>query len=83
MPLTVYTVQILLLAAVPLLDTADGATGGAAIITYALPAFLTLTALSLVGASLWRRYVGAGPLERVLSWATRARHPIEQSTEPA
>lgn len=79
MPLTVYTVQILLLAAVPLLDTS----GSTAVVTYALPAFLALTALSLVGASLWRRFMGAGPLERLLSWATRARHPIERSTNPA
>ena len=68
MALSVYVTQILLLAtAAYLRDTSGG-------IDYpGFPLLVAMTVLSLLAATLWRRYLGQGPLERLLAAITRRR----------
>ncbi|WP_104193483.1 heparan-alpha-glucosaminide N-acetyltransferase domain-containing protein [Cryobacterium sp. Y82] len=64
MALTVYTVQILALTVI----------GGGAEIDYpGWPLLIGMLLLTFIGASLWRYFLGKGPLERLL--ATLARAP--------
>lgn len=67
MALTVYTLQIITLAIfAELRDSSGGA------IEYpGWPLLLGMSAASLVFASVWRRFLGKGPLERVMSVMTR------------
>ncbi|TFD75165.1 DUF418 domain-containing protein [Cryobacterium sp. Sr8] len=66
MALTVYTLQILLLA------VAVGVRDNFHTIDYpGWPLLLGMTFGSLVFVSLWRRFLGKGPLERGLAFATR------------
>ena len=68
MALSVYITQILVLAtAAHLRDTSGG-------VDYpGLPLLVGMTVLSLLAATLWRRYLGQGPLERLLAAITRPR----------
>ncbi len=77
MALSVYTAQIITLAIfVVLREDSNGA------IEYpGWPLLIGMTVLSLVVASLWRRSLGKGPLERVLAFLTRA--PRVQSSRQA
>lgn len=65
--LTVYTVQIVVLAMVA--NARD--TGGPDYPGW--PLLIGLAAASLIGASLWRYFLGRGPLERLLSAAAGGR----------
>ncbi|KGJ78534.1 hypothetical protein GY21_06775 [Cryobacterium roopkundense] len=67
MALTVYTLQILALAiCVALLERGGG-------IDYpGWPLLIGMLLASLIGASLWRYFLGTGPLERLFAAATRA-----------
>ncbi|TFD87836.1 heparan-alpha-glucosaminide N-acetyltransferase domain-containing protein [Cryobacterium serini] len=63
MALTVYTVQILALTVI----------GGGAEIDYpGWPLLIGMLLLTFIGASLWRYFLGKGPLERLLSTLARA-----------
>ena len=68
MALSVYITQILVLAtAAHLRDTSGG-------VDYpGIPLLVGMTVLSLLAATLWRRYLGQGPLERLLAAITRPR----------
>ena len=60
MPLTIYTAQLLVLAWY--IAVQPESTG----IDYPVPLFLALAVAAIVFAVLWRRFLGAGPLERLL-----------------
>jgi hypothetical protein len=66
MPLTVYTVQLIALsvyvAAQPVPDPY--------ITEYPFPLFLAMAVTAILFAMLWRRFLGAGPLERVMKAAS-------------
>jgi uncharacterized membrane protein YeiB len=64
MPLTIYTVQLVALAAYIALQPEP--TG----IEYPVPLFLAMAAAAIVVAVMWRRFLGAGPLERLLRLAS-------------
>lgn len=67
MSLTVYTLQILVLAGcVALLER------GAGIDYPGWPLLIGMLLISLVGASLWRYFLGKGPLERLFAAITRS-----------
>jgi len=66
MALSVYTLQILALALV-----SDLAESGADIDYPGWPLLIGLIAGALVFATLWRRFLGRGPLERLLTALTR------------
>jgi len=77
MPLTIYTLQILLLAVfVELRDSTDGA------IEYpGWPLLIGMTITALLFASLWRHFLGKGPLERALAAAAnRSPATVESSS---
>ena len=76
MALTLYTLQILTLAVFAGLREASGG----AIAYPGWPLLIGLTLTSLLFASLWRRFLGTGPLERVLALTTRA--PGSAGREP-
>ncbi|TFD59797.1 DUF1624 domain-containing protein [Cryobacterium suzukii] len=63
MALTVYTVQILALAVIA---------GGAEINYPGWPLLIGMLLLTFIGASLWRYFLGKGPLERLLAALARA-----------
>lgn len=64
MPLTIYTVQLVALAVyIELQPESFG-------IDYPLPLFLGLSLAAIVCAVLWRRFLGAGPLERLMRIAS-------------
>ncbi|MET8875553.1 heparan-alpha-glucosaminide N-acetyltransferase domain-containing protein [Nocardia sp. NPDC004604] len=72
LPLTVYAAHVISLAFVD--ERADGN-----------PAFfLWSVAIAAVGSLLWTRFLGRGPLERLVTWVTRAavrtRHPAPEPT---
>ncbi|SEM86019.1 DUF418 domain-containing protein [Cryobacterium sp. TMT1-3] len=62
MALTIYTVQILALAVVA---------GGTEIDYPGWPLLVGMLLLTLLGAGLWRQFLGKGPIERLLAWLTR------------
>ena len=64
MALTVYTLQIIALAVVA---------GGTEIDYPGWPLLVGMLLLTVLGAGLWRHFLGKGPLERLLAWLTRAR----------
>ncbi|KFF59690.1 hypothetical protein JF66_09555 [Cryobacterium sp. MLB-32] len=67
MPLTIYTLQILALTGCVLLIERGGG------VEYpGWPLLIGMLLLSLIGASLWRYFLGQGPLERLFAAATRA-----------
>lgn len=67
MSLTVYTLQIITLAVFSVLREESGGE-----IEYpGWPLLIGMTIASLVFASVWRRFLGKGPLERVLAYLTR------------
>jgi uncharacterized membrane protein YeiB len=71
MALTVYTAQVLTLAVFAVLRDD---TGG--FVEYpGWPLLIGMTLVSLVSASLWRHFLGRGPLERVLTILTRSPRP--------
>ena len=67
MALTVYTLQIITLAIFVVLR--DGS--GGAIEYPGWPLLIGMTLASLILASLWQRFLGKGPLERLLALLTR------------
>lgn len=75
MPLTVYTLQILVLSAASALRGA----GGWVPEYPGWPLLLGMTTSSLIVASLWHRYIGAGPLEHLLRWMTGPRIRLSAS----
>ena len=70
MALTVYTVQILVLAVIA---------GGTEIDYPGWPLLVGMLLLTLLGAGLWRQLLGKGPLERLLAWLTRAARKSQLS----
>lgn len=78
MPLTIYTMQILTLVVfVQLRDSSDGA------IEYpGWPLLIGMTIAALLFASVWRHFVGTGPLERVLAAAAYRSPAAVESSSP-
>ncbi|MFX0579850.1 hypothetical protein [Nocardia nepalensis] len=70
LPLTVYAGHVISLAVVE--QSPDGNTG----------LFLWSVAIAAIGSLLWTRILGRGPLERLLTWVTRAAVP-HPPTSPA
>ncbi|MCO1340225.1 hypothetical protein BJH93_15230 [Kocuria polaris] len=66
MPLTIYTLQVILFAGFgPLFD-----------VTNSWPFLFGITVVSLVGAWAWMRFVASqGPLERLVSWVSGRPNP--------
>ena len=77
MALTIYTLQIITLAVfVDLRDSTDGA------VQYpGWSLLIGMTIASLLFASLWRYFLGKGPLERMLAAASRAPGRAEQQPD--
>ena len=70
MALSIYTAQALALATAAYVRDTSGA------VEYpGWPVLIGLILIIFVSASLWRRYLGRGPLERMLSFITRRRPP--------
>ncbi len=70
MALTIYTLQIITLAVAADLRDTSGA------IDYpGWPLLIGMTAASIVFASVWRRFLGNGPLERLMTLITRVPGP--------
>jgi uncharacterized membrane protein YeiB len=70
MALTVYTLQIIVLAVIA---------NGTEIDYPGWPLLLWMLLLTFIGAALWRYFLGKGPLERVLATLTRAPSPGQLS----
>ncbi|SFR72241.1 Uncharacterized membrane protein [Agromyces sp. CF514] len=71
MPLTVYTLHLVVIALAVRTDPASGT-----ITDDSWPLLVGLVVGSMLFAWLWRRYVGRGPLEMLLRWASgRSRRP--------
>jgi len=66
MALTAYTAQILVLAFVIALEDEDWSPDYPG-----WPLMVGMTLTTILVASLWRRFLGRGPLERALAFATR------------
>jgi uncharacterized membrane protein YeiB len=64
MALSVYTLQIMVLAIV--------VAGGREVDYPGWPLLIWMLVVTLLGASLWRHFLGKGPLERLLASLTRA-----------
>ena len=70
MALSIYTAQTLALATAAYVRDTSGA------VEYpGWPVLIGLILATFLGASLWRAYLGRGPLERMLSLITRRRPP--------
>jgi len=76
MPLTIYTLHLLVLAASIRVENGYYTDDSGELL-------LGLIAGSMVFAWLWRRYLGRGPLERLLRWASgRSRADAARATVP-
>ena len=77
MPLTIYTLQVITLTVfADLRERTDGA------IQYpGWPLLIGMTIASLLFATLWRRFLGKGPLERMLAAASRAPAPANRQPD--
>jgi hypothetical protein len=77
MPLTIYTAQLVALAVY--IDVQPESFD----ITYPLPLFLAMAVTAILFALVWRRLLGAGPLERFLKlasgWPPSRRPEVQQS----
>ncbi|MFC0682454.1 heparan-alpha-glucosaminide N-acetyltransferase domain-containing protein [Lysobacter korlensis] len=64
MPLTIYTVQLLVLAWYIQVQPQPSS------IDYPVPLFLAMASAAILFAVVWRRFLGAGPLERLMRTAS-------------
>ncbi|GAA1962130.1 heparan-alpha-glucosaminide N-acetyltransferase domain-containing protein [Agromyces allii] len=76
MPLSIYTLHLVVIALAVRVDPASGY-----LTDDSWPLLLWLVVGSMVFAWLWRRYIGRGPLEWLLRWASgrsrTAREPVD------
>jgi uncharacterized membrane protein YeiB len=76
MPLTIYTAQLLALAVYIKLQPEPFG------IEYPLQLFFAMVIAAILFAVLWRRFVGAGPLERAMKALSGWPPPRAQTTPP-
>ncbi|RXZ72216.1 heparan-alpha-glucosaminide N-acetyltransferase domain-containing protein [Agromyces albus] len=76
MPLSIYTIHLVIIGLAKHVE--DGV-----VTDDSWPLLIALIVGSMVFAWLWRRYLGRGPLERLLRWASgRSRAPTDRLSSP-